>query len=265
MDQEALTRKSIRQYQENTCNVCHNQFSLSNRPVICSKCFQKTCKLHITSESSQNLCETCMRLELKRMFVQEKEDLINVLKNDLRSLQHREKANKKEIFLKTESISKLENVIKTQQETFNAKLKDLENIILQESKQIQINNNLVAEINQLIEHSRLTQKNEHEKFANATTELIKIQKDFGAIKAEHESLKLEEDRLKDENNKMITFQRIRTITCIRCYNKIILSYKDQIINILSRKEQKELIQSVLSIRISENDNITISPCKCHLF
>ena len=265
MDQEVLPRKSTRQYQENTCNVCHNQFSLSNRSIICSKCFQKACKLHITTENHQPFCEACIRIELKKDYTQKSHDTITSLRNEFRSLQHREKANMKEIAVKTESISKLNQSIKSQQELYNTRLREIEELIAEETQNIDLCNSQILQFTRGIDSSNTTHKSEQEKFANAMTELIKVQKDHGIVVNEHDQLKEQADRLQEENEKMITFQRIRTTTCNRCYREMILRFHEQIINILSRKEKTQLIASVLAVKYAERENLTVSSCKCVLF
>ena len=265
MDQEALPRKSTRQYEENTCSVCHNQFSLSNRSIICSKCFQKTCKLHITSENHQPFCEACIRIELKKDYTYQSQETINSLRNEFRSLQHREKANLKEITVKTESISKLDFSIKSQQEICNSKLREIEILIAEETDNIEYCNSQILQLTGGINSSNFTHKAGQEKFADTMTELIKVQKDHGAILNEHDQLKEQTVRLSEDNEKMITFQRIRTTTCNRCYREIIFSFHEQIISILSRKEKTQLIASVLALKFNERENLTVSSCKCELF
>jgi hypothetical protein len=264
MDPEVMTRKSTRQYLENTCNVCHIQFSLGNRSSICSKCFQKTCKLHLTTENRQIICENCLKIELKRQFLQDKQETITNFKNEIRSLQHREKANNKEIKLKSESIVNLEQTLKEQQTAYNLRLKEIESCISQELKQIELSNTQILRLTDQIESSKCTQKSKHETFANTTTELVRIQKDYDSLQAEYDTLKIKANKLKEDNDKMVTFQRIYTITCTRCCQNIILTFKDQIIEILSRKEKRDMIASVLAIKSNQNDNITVSHCKCSL-
>ena len=266
MDPEVLTRKSIRQYQENTCNVCHTQFSLSNRSVLCSKCFQKTCRLHITTEKTQTTCEICIRTELKRVSLQEKQDTITILRNELRSLQHREKANLKEIGVKTETIFNLEKTINEQQIVHNIKYQEIEKSISDEINQTECFNSKIIEMIAEIETSKTTHKLIQERFANATTDLVKIQKNYSIIRSEHNSLKKQANLLIEESEKMITFQRVRTTTCNKCCKSIIIMFKDQIISILSRKEKNSMIADILEIdTITSDNNITSESCKCLIF
>ena len=116
-----------------------------------------------------------------------------------------------------------------------------------------------------IEKSKWIYKVKQEEFSNATTDLIRVQKDFGVIQNEHDLLKKQRKTLRDENASMITFQRIRTITCNRCYRDIIIKFSDQIIEILYRKGKSELIPSVLEIKDVEIDHITRDACQCMIY
>ncbi|OMJ67545.1 hypothetical protein SteCoe_35262 [Stentor coeruleus] len=266
MDQEAQGRKSTRQYQENTCNVCHNQFSMTNRHILCSTCFQKTCRHHITTEKSHSTCDICLRIELKKKIMQDHHEHINSLKNDLRSLQHREKANLKEITVKTQTITKLEGSLKSQHEEFNTKLKTLDSSILSETKHIEESTSKISSLTAMINSSKSHQKKKQEFFANITTELIKVQKDHSIIKEEHTLLSNKANKLIKENEKLITFQKVRTLTCNRCYKEVILKFKDEIIKILGQKENKnDLIASILAVRMEQTENLTNQSCKCLLF
>lgn len=218
--------------------------------------------MHITIENRQSLCEFCIRLELKRLITQERQDLITSLKNEFRSLQHREKANMKEISLKTESINKLEQQVKEQQKINNTKIQKAEEGISNEIAEKNYCDSQVILITEGINSANSRQKSEQEKWANTMTELIKVQKDLGTIQADHDLLKSEADLLINENDKMLTFQRVRTITCNRCYTEIVLKFNDRIIEILSRKEKTQMIAGVLAARYIEPDNITRSICRC---
>lgn len=265
MDIESSGRKSARSNHENSCNVCHLQFSLSNRSGYCSKCFQKTCKVHLTKENEQTLCELCIKIEYKKEFFQKKQEQVKYLKNELRGLQHREQANMKEISLKTESIEWLEKTIKENQGLYDLKIQNLEASISNEEKEFEKSNIIITQINEGIQLSEFTQKYEQIKFLNSVAELNKIQKDRDSVYKEYKELRAKEKKLIEENNKMITLQRIRTITCVNCYNEIAIKFKEEIIQILSRKGKKKLISDVLAIKTKEPDNVTGSSCKCLIY
>ena len=256
-------RKSARNYQENICSVCHSQFSITNRSVVCSKCFQKTCRLHIYTEKTQTFCETCIRLEIRKGLLQKKQVQINALKNDLRSLQHREKANIKEISTKSELITALDSSLAGQTAEFVLRASTLEDQILSEVALTQENLQKVSEMKSEVEKCKKGTKKHHEAWVSATTDLVKIQASLTTVQIDHDQLFEKYQRLVDENSKMLTFQKIRTITCNQCYQCIVLKYKDRIIQILSRKEKKsQLIPGILAINLIESDEVNSSSCKC---
>jgi myosin heavy subunit len=263
MDTETLARKSARNYQDNICSVCHGPFSMTNRSVICSKCFQKTCRLHIYTEKTQTICEICVRAEIKRNLLHEKQEMITGLKSEFRSLQHREKANVKEISIKAELIGNLENSLQGQKEAAFQKISKIADLVEEEVESIQVSAKTVQEMNSEIEKCKKNSKEKHEAWVAATTELIKVQNSLTAVQKEHDSLKRRHNNLLKENEKMLTFQKIRTMTCNKCYKQIVLQYKEDIIKILSRKEKKSrLIPSILAINLIDSDEIHSSSCKC---
>lgn len=258
-----IERKSARNYQENICSVCHAQFSITNRSVVCSKCFQKTCRLHIYTEKTQTICENCVRLEIRKSLTHKHQTKLNQLKNDLRSLQHREKANLKEISLKSDLISSLDSTLSTQSAEFNSKLSSLESQISSESLSTQQNLQKVSEMKIELEKCKKSTKIHHEAWVSATTNLIKIQSGLTSVQQDHDTLYSKYQKLVEENSKMLTFQKIRTITCNKCYQSIVISYKEPIIQILSRKEKKsQLIPSILAINLMNSDDVNSSSCKC---
>lgn len=266
MDTETLARKSARNYQDNICSVCHGAFSMTNRSVICSKCFQKTCRLHIYTEKTQTICETCVRVDLKRSLVHQRQDLLTGLKSEFRSLQHREKANLKEISIKAEVIANLENCLKQQKEDAAGKLEKIEKMVCEQVQEVKDCVRKVEEMNDEIEECKKNSKAKHESWVAATTELIKVQNSLTAVQNEHDVLNRRYTKLLKENEKMLTFQKIRTITCNKCYKEIVLLYKEDIIKILSRKEKKSrLIPGILAINLIDSNEIHSSSCKCHIY
>ena len=127
---------------------------MTNRSVICSKCFQKTCRLHIYTEKTQTICETCVRVDLKRSLIHQRQDMLTGLKSEFRSLQHREKANLKEISIKAEVIANLENCLKQQKEEATGKLEKIEKMVSEQVQEVKDCVIKVEEMNDEIEECK---------------------------------------------------------------------------------------------------------------
>ena len=247
-----------------SCFVCLEQFSSQKSMKMCCKCLNFSCKIHLKSFSNDDVCEKCIRSEMKSEIIQSYALRLSSALKEIKEYESREESLKNQIL---KSDLKIDSLTQAAQSNENSSILSTSTLTSQITSQTTENLSL-----QLQESSLTSQISESEKtiqnfisiLSLSQTEILKQNKELSRSQQKLDHLSVNLSQLIQSCKASVPYRRLRNTTCNKCHTLIKIKMKEEIFQVLDPRTADSLLTSLFADSPTKPTRDQ-TPCQCLLF
>ncbi|CAG9318377.1 unnamed protein product [Blepharisma stoltei] len=248
------------------CNICNASFNLTLKPHECSECYTLVCSEHVNNSPTDDpVCDECLKGRIKKELNVEYTYHLSSLKKELSELKAFKSEKRKGIASMDTKINELIDQTRSEEKTHHKQVEDFEQKTKASLDQIKQLEEEEKKLKNEIERSQANTKQLKEKLVsvNGAQQSRKLEKT--GLETEVDEFNEQETKLLEENQQLITYQRVRTMSCSKCHKTIKQRFKEKIIEILRFEGHEEMIASLegeIKTGKKDQEEVTRNPCAC---
>lgn len=254
------------------CNICNANFTISLKSHECSECYTLVCEEHANkSPTDQPVCDDCLKGRIKKELNIEFTYQLSSLKKELSELKGYKSEKRKTITSMDIQINSLQDKLRNEEKSHQHRIEDIDRQTKEEEEKV---NKFQQEQKEVVSQAQTSQ----EKTKSLCENLARLNESIQSRKLERSGLDGEVNELKEKsegllekNQELITYGRVRTMSCSKCHKVIKHKFKNEIIDILKFEGHEEMIASLIDEEIKDPDkerspvDLTKNVCACLIF
>jgi PIN domain nuclease of toxin-antitoxin system len=231
------------------CNVCSTALH-KKKYFACSECGQFLCKEHsrVHPETQVTYCSSCFEKTLFSEVSSAFEGEIKTIKSTLFKTKEKLKHLKKEKTDKNLTFERLTKQLLNNEKNFQEKIESIKEKIFLTEENIQVKTKATQDLSISVNDLKLTLEKEKLKIAEIQKDYENSRENLESLHLENLTLRLQVQETHKENKNRVPYDRLRSLACDDCKNKIKKRFRNEILS--ANMTRTSIVDSVMAQRVS---------------